>query len=46
VPFNPKFSPIAIAAYYIILIGLMFWFYRKKSISAMAETGEHSPLKL
>jgi competence protein ComEC len=30
VPFNPKFSPLAIAIYYLILIGLMFWFYRKK----------------
>jgi competence protein ComEC len=37
-PFNPKFSPIAIAAYYLILIALMFWFYRKKP--SPAATGE------
>jgi competence protein ComEC len=39
IPFNPKFSPVAIAAYYILLIGLMFWFYRKKTVSAVVGTG-------
>lgn len=45
VPFNPRLSVFGIAAYYGLLIFLMFWFYRAKSVSTSARTDALIKLK-